>query len=133
MEQPDRRSYHEPTNWLGGICPNSVGAEANFLERIGGTATVSCQEPVVVGSMDFRSPHSYTIAGQGEITFQASSGDARIAVELGEHVITTTALLCRQPDDQHRRWRPTGPRPEAGYSFPGSHLDQGGDRDLDAR
>jgi hypothetical protein len=67
---PTGGSYHASTNWLGGICPNSVGADANFLEKIEGDSTVYCQEPVVVGSMDFRSPHSYTIAGQAEITFR---------------------------------------------------------------
>ncbi|MHC4180634.1 MAG: hypothetical protein ACYSWU_24305, partial [Planctomycetota bacterium] len=86
-------SYHDSANWMGGIVPNSVGAVANFLEKIEADSSVHCQEPVVVGTMNFESPNSYTIAGPGEITLEASTDDAQINVLSGNHRIEAPLSL----------------------------------------
>ncbi|MHC4179442.1 MAG: hypothetical protein ACYSWU_18170, partial [Planctomycetota bacterium] len=91
---PGGGSYHDSTNWLGGIVPNSVGAEANFLEKIEGDSTVHCEEPVVVGTINLHSPNSYTIAGPAEITLEASAGDAQINVLSGHHRIEAPLSLA---------------------------------------
>jgi len=86
-------NWSTATNWSGGE-PNAVGAIANFGTIITSARTVTVDAPKTVGSINFSSPISYTIAGSNPITLNVNSGPAGIGVTAGSHLISAPLVLA---------------------------------------
>jgi hypothetical protein len=80
-------SYNTASNWKTGIVPDEMNGVANF--RGGTTARiVRVNSPVTLGTIIFTSSSRYTVDGPEYITLSTYSGNARIEVDVGEHVIS---------------------------------------------
>lgn len=79
-------------NWIGGV-PNSVDATANFGTVITAPRTVTVDSAQTVGTMNFSSPNSYTLAGSNAITLDVAAGNAAINVTAGSHTISAPVTL----------------------------------------
>jgi hypothetical protein len=80
------------SNWQGGV-PNAVGAIANFGTVITSSRTVSVDSAQTVGTINFSSPISYTIAGPSALTLDVSSDKASINVTAGSHTISAPLVM----------------------------------------
>jgi plastocyanin len=80
-------------NWTGGNGPNGVGHVANFGTIITAPRSVVVDQARTVGTMNFTSPFSYTIAGPATLTLQGGSGLASISVSAGTHTISAAVVL----------------------------------------
>jgi T5SS/PEP-CTERM-associated repeat protein len=74
-------------NWTDGD-PNHAGATAVFGNKITAPRTVTVDEPITVGRVDFDNTNAYTIAGDSTLTLDATSGGAQINVTSGSHTIS---------------------------------------------
>jgi hypothetical protein len=81
-----------PVNWTAGV-PNGIGATANFTTFITANRTVTVDLPQTVGSINFSSTNSYTIAGISTLTMDVSSGSAFINAIAGSHIISAPVVL----------------------------------------
>jgi hypothetical protein len=81
------------SNWTGGSAPNSVDATANFGTIITAARTVTVDSPQTVGTANFSSSNSYTIAGSSTLTLDVGSGQAAINVTAGSHTISAPLVL----------------------------------------
>jgi len=79
-------------NWSGSV-PNAVDAGANFGTVTTAAHTVAVDSPQTVGTINFSSPNSYTVAGASALTLDVSSGQAGINVTAGSHSITAPLML----------------------------------------
>jgi hypothetical protein len=74
------------SNWIGGVAPGGVGDSATFSTIITAPRTVTLDADTTLGSLNFDSPISYTIAGTHVLTLQAAgSAAATINVSGGQH------------------------------------------------
>jgi hypothetical protein len=85
-------NWSTATNWTTSV-PNSAGSPAIFGAVITSPRTVTADVPLTVGRIEFDNPHAYTLAGDGPITLDAGSSDARIDVVTGNHVIAAPVML----------------------------------------
>jgi hypothetical protein len=90
---PGDGSFNQASNWTNNLVPNSVDATASFLGNITASSTVTLDSPVTLGIVNFDSTPSYTLAGTGTITFQASSGNASLNVISGNHQIGVPVVI----------------------------------------
>jgi hypothetical protein len=90
---PGGGSFHLASNWTNNSVPNGVNETANFLENITAPSTVTLDSPVTLGTLNFESSQSYTLAGTGSITLQVSSGNASINVLSGSHEISVPVVM----------------------------------------
>jgi autotransporter-associated beta strand protein len=67
--------------------PNGVGATASFSGNITAQSTVTLDFPVTLGTINFNSSLSYTIAGASSLVLQTSGGNASVNVLSGSHTI----------------------------------------------
>jgi hypothetical protein len=90
-------NWNDPDNWVNSAVPNtattapySTSAIARFQEAISQPATVTVDQPVVINSMQFRSPQSYTIAGPETLYMRGAQFvvTAPISVIEGHHTIS---------------------------------------------
>jgi hypothetical protein len=77
-----------PGNWIGAV-PNGPGTVANFGPVITAPRTVTVDAPKTVGTINFNSADSYTIAGPGTLTLQSNgTATSAISVTAGTHTIS---------------------------------------------
>ena len=79
-------------NWSAGL-PSGFGATANFLGAISADRTVTLDGPQMVGTMNFDSANSYTIAGTSTLTIDLPSGSDAINVMSGSHTIAAPVVV----------------------------------------
>ncbi|MFB3893306.1 MAG: hypothetical protein ACE15C_14935 [Phycisphaerae bacterium] len=91
---PGGGSYQSTSNWTGGTAASAVDGGADFYANITGPAVVTIDAPVTLGIINFSSPNSYTLAGTGPITLQASYGLAMINSHTGSHFISAPLVLA---------------------------------------
>ncbi|CAN5674561.1 hypothetical protein BH09PLA1_BH09PLA1_11960 [soil metagenome] len=86
------------------LTPSSVGATASFGTFITNASTVTINNDHNVGTLNFNSPNSYTIAGAGTVTFntfntysgtQTVNGQAGINVLNGNHTISANTVISK--------------------------------------
>jgi T5SS/PEP-CTERM-associated repeat protein len=80
-------------NWTDSD-PNHAGGTAVFSAKITAPRTVTVDEPITVGRIDFDNTNAYTIAGEGTLTLDATSGAAQINVTSGSHTISAPVSLA---------------------------------------
>ena len=85
-------NYSTAANWAGGI-PNGAGKQADFKNAITLPRTIALDVPVTMGTMNLVNPNAYTFAGPNALTFDATSGNAKINVTSGAHAINATTVL----------------------------------------
>jgi len=90
------------TNWTAGV-PNGGGYTANFGAPISAQRTVTIDVPVTYGTMNFGSPHNYTLAGAQVLELKAAgTGIATVAVTQsgpgGGHVVSAPIMLASPLD-----------------------------------
>jgi hypothetical protein len=90
---PEGGRYNLSSNWTNNIVPNCVDATANFSTNITAPSTVTMDSPVTLGTINFDSTQSYTLAGTGSLTLQVSSGKASINVLAGGHEISVPVVI----------------------------------------
>jgi hypothetical protein len=90
---PGGGSFNLASNWSNKSIPNGVDAIANFSTNITALSTVTLDSPVTLGTLNFNSLQSYTIAGASSLTLQTSSGNASINVQAGSHEISVPIML----------------------------------------
>ena len=73
------------SNWLGGVAPGGVGDSATFSTIITTPRTVTVDADTTVGTLNFDSPISYTLAGAHSLTLQASGSDPATINVSGAH------------------------------------------------
>jgi autotransporter-associated beta strand protein len=81
------------SNWTEGD-PNHAGATAVFGSKITAPRSVTVDEPITVGRIDFDNAHAYTIDGESQLTLDATSGAAQINVASGSHTISAPVSLA---------------------------------------
>jgi uncharacterized repeat protein (TIGR03803 family) len=86
--------WSEPANWSTPALPNAVDSAATFGGVITAPRTVTVDSPQTVGSINFNSAQSYTIAGPGTITLSRSSGQALVRAVNGNHTISAPLTLA---------------------------------------
>ena len=89
-------SWMTAGNWNPSGVPSSVGTEVTFGPVITANATVTLDGNKTVGSINFQSPFSYTIAAGsgGTLTLQnAGSSSAIVTDSQGNHFINVPLLL----------------------------------------
>jgi autotransporter-associated beta strand protein len=80
-------------NWTDGD-PNHAGATAVLGSRTTAPRSVTVDEPITVGRIDFDNAHAYTIDGDSTLTLDATSGAAQINVTSGNHTISAPVSLA---------------------------------------
>jgi hypothetical protein len=80
-------------NWATAV-PNAVGVEAVLGGVITAPRTVTVDGPIAVGTLSFDNAQTYTVAGAGPLTLDATSGDAKINVVSGNHTISAPITLA---------------------------------------
>ena len=73
-------------NWNGAV-PNAPAARAAFADVITAPRTVTLDDPITLGRLEFDSSSSYTIAGPNVLAIDAANGKAQINVARGSHTI----------------------------------------------
>jgi hypothetical protein len=86
-------SWSLAANWAGGV-PNAVGVQVQFGGIITQPRTVTLDTAITAGQIEFKNAISYTIAGTNALTFDATTGDARINVTDGSHTISAPLALA---------------------------------------
>ena len=88
-------SWTTASNWSlpsGGSVPNAVGAIADFRTVIGQARTVTYTGTTTVGTLNFDSPHSYSIvpgvSAPSQLNLNVASGSAAINVASGNHSVS---------------------------------------------
>jgi T5SS/PEP-CTERM-associated repeat protein len=81
------------SNWTVGD-PNHAGATAVFGGKITAPRSVTTDEPITVGRIDFDNANAYTIDGDDTVTLNATSGAAQINVTSGSHTISAPLTLA---------------------------------------
>jgi hypothetical protein len=77
-----------PSNWLAGIVPNAVGAQALLGNAITSSHTVFIDGPVTVASLTINNSNTYVIAGASSLTLQNTGAtSALIDVQAGSQKI----------------------------------------------
>jgi hypothetical protein len=66
---------------------------ANFLEHLTGPADVEISGAVVANTLNFRSPHSYSLTGKETITLTGFKATAAMNVQMGNHAIEAPLAL----------------------------------------
>ena len=90
---PGGGSFNLASNWVNNSVPNGVDATADLLGYITAPSTVTLDSPVTLGTLNFYSAQSYTLAGSSTLKFQASSGNANINVQAGSHQIDVPVII----------------------------------------
>ena len=88
--------WSDPSNWSTGAAPNAPGAVANFLHVSTAPGTVTVDEPVTVGLMNFSNPNAYTLASlsaSNNITMNNSGSNSLIEVLQGNQEIDAPMVL----------------------------------------
>ena len=88
--------WSDPSNWSTGAAPNAPGAVANFLHVSTAPGTVTVDEPVVVGLMNFSNTNEYTLASlsaSNNITMNNSGSNSLFEVLQGSHAIDAPMVL----------------------------------------
>ncbi len=88
--------WSDPSNWSTGAAPNAPGAVANFLHVSTAPGTVTVDEPVTVGLMNFSNPNAYTLASlsaSNNITMNNSGSNSLIEVLQGSQEIDAPMVL----------------------------------------
>jgi hypothetical protein len=80
-------------NWAT-MVPNAAGVEAAFAGVITAPRTVTVNNTITVGGLNFDNANAYTIAGTNALTLDATSGNAQIAVVSGSHTISAPVTLA---------------------------------------
>jgi hypothetical protein len=81
------------SNWAANQVPNGVNHIARLGASITAPRTITADAPIIVGTLSFDSPVSYTIAGSSTLTLDVASGQSLIAVTAGSHTISTPVVL----------------------------------------
>ena len=81
-------------NWLGGVVPNAVNAEADLLAQISAPRTLTNNSAVTLGSLYFNNANSYTLGGSGSLTMSMSSGSALVDCLGGSHTINLPITIA---------------------------------------
>jgi probable HAF family extracellular repeat protein len=85
------------SSWTSGV-PNGVGKEALLGNIITQPRTLTLNFPVTLGRLDFDNAHSYTIAGTRALTFDATTGAAKVNVVSGSHTISAPVTLAENTE-----------------------------------
>jgi autotransporter-associated beta strand protein len=72
-------------NWIGGVAPGGIGDTATFWTIITAPRTVTLGADTTVGTLNFDSPNSYTIAGTHTLTLQAAGSTTATVSVSGVH------------------------------------------------
>jgi hypothetical protein len=80
-------------NWAGGVAPNGSDHTATFGPVIDQARTITVDAPQTVGSMNFNSSATYTLAGSNSITMSVATGMSGIYAAYGSHVIAVPIVL----------------------------------------
>ncbi|MEX2168330.1 MAG: hypothetical protein WD851_03395 [Pirellulales bacterium] len=85
------------TNWsgIGGgtAVPNGTDVTAIFGDSLSGPSTIVLGSPVTLKTVQFDSPHSYALAGNGSIQIESDTGAATIENLQGAHQFQTVVEL----------------------------------------
>jgi hypothetical protein len=85
--------WSAPGNWRGRL-PNGIDDYAIFGAAITQARTVSVNESITVGRIDFNNANTYTISGTNLLTLSSVIGDAQINVQKGSHAIAAPLMLA---------------------------------------
>jgi arabinogalactan endo-1,4-beta-galactosidase len=85
-------SWNTAGNWTNST-PNGSDIEADFLSAIMSNQTVSTASSVTLGVIRFQNTNSYSIAGTGSLTLQASVGWAYGVVQQGAQAIDVPVTI----------------------------------------
>jgi autotransporter-associated beta strand protein len=91
---PGGGSFNLASNWANNSVPTGVDATANFSGNITTPSTVTLDSSVTVGTINFDSSTSYTVAGASSLVLQTSSGNASVNVLSGSHNIAASVSVA---------------------------------------
>jgi hypothetical protein len=88
-------SWTNPLNWQQNTLPNGPGAQAIFAAAIASPQTVTLDAPTIVGTLQFNSTTSYTLASgsNGTLLLDNAGAPANISVSTGNHTISVPITL----------------------------------------
>jgi hypothetical protein len=86
-------NWSSVANWSDGDLSHA-GATAVLGNKITAPRTITADAPVTVGRIDFDNANTYTVAGDGTLTLDATSGEAQINVTSGSHSIAAPVSLA---------------------------------------
>ena len=90
---PGSGSWSLSGNWTNSS-PNANDAEADFLGMISSNQTVSTSGSITLGTMRFQNTNTYTIAGTGSLSLNATVGWAYIVVQEGAQQINVPTTVA---------------------------------------
>jgi hypothetical protein len=88
--------WSQSVYWSTGVAPNAPGAVANLLHATTFPCTVTVDQPVTVGLMNFSNTNGYTLlstAASNNITMNNSGSNSLIEVLQGSHAIDAPVVL----------------------------------------
>ena len=94
----DSGSWLDVYNWVGGPPPNSNDRVAILGTAISSPKTVFIDTTATVKGIQFTSPHTYAVAGPGNLNLEADSGNASIDVQSGTHQFQVAVNLNSETD-----------------------------------
>lgn len=87
--------WNHASNWLSGIVPNGIGAQADFTGIINANRTVYTDAAITVGTLQFENVNTYVLTGSGTLTMQNSgASSAGISVKLGAQKIALPLVIA---------------------------------------
>ncbi len=86
--------WGQDANWLARLIPDTNQETAILGNKITAPRSITNTQTRTLRTLEFDSPHAYTISGGGWITLQAATGDARLEVQQGEHTIAAGVNLA---------------------------------------
>ena len=79
-------------NWDNPPDGGTADAIVSFGPTLAAAGTVTLDEPATVGALRFESPHAYTLAGAGTLTF--AGGEPSVTVVQGTHAVAAPLALA---------------------------------------
>jgi probable HAF family extracellular repeat protein len=86
-------NWSEAANWTVGT-PNAAGVQATLGAIITVPRAITLDSPTTIGSLDFISSATYTIAGANPLTFNSTEGQAKVMVVSGSHRVDAPVVLA---------------------------------------
>ncbi len=91
-------AWSDGPKWNTSTAPNGIDQVVVLPGKTTATTTITLAGAVTLGELTFDSGKSYKVAGSSSLTMQASSGNAQLAVNSGQHEISAPLALASTTD-----------------------------------
>jgi Glycosyl hydrolase family 53 len=80
-------------NWTNSSSPSGSDVEADFLGAISSSQTITTSSAITLGTLRFQNANTYTLAGTGSLSMQATVGWGYIVVQQGAQQINIPTTI----------------------------------------